>query len=119
MRNKITKKQGKEFVAGITKGLLELGAVVQPKCRIMTNQVEFKLDTIVGNLNITLRDDQNYCFTVFSKFDDVAKAKEKFDCNPYSGKYNFHRGKSELFSMEQMIEFAMMHFECTQPKELV
>lgn len=116
MKN-ITKKEAKEFVAGVTKGLLEIGAVIQPKGMGFPN-TEFKLDTIVGLLTITLYHEQDIVYTVFSRFEDVDKAKHKFDCNPYSGKYNFHRSKSELFSMEQMIEFALMKFEATLPKEL-
>jgi len=115
MKN-ITKKQAKEFVEGITKGLLEIGAVIQPEGMGFPNTA-FKLDTIAGVLDITLYHKQELVYTVFSKFEDVDRAKQKFDCNPYSGKYNFHRSNSELFSMEQMIEFALMKFEATQPKE--
>lgn len=115
---KITKKEAKEFVEGVTKGLLEIGAVIQPKGMGFAH-TEFKLETIVGLLTITLYHEQDVCFTIFSRFEDVDKAKKIFDCNPYSGKYNFLRSKSELFSMEQMIEFALMKFEATQPKELV
>ena len=108
MKN-ITKKQSKEFVNGVCKGLLEIGAT-KVKDKIDTFR-SFELDTIVGKLKINVDTDNVYCFTVFSRFEDVEKAKQKFDCNPYSGKYNFHRSKSDLFSMEQMIEFALMKFE--------
>jgi len=119
MKDNITKKNQEAFVEGVTKGLLEIGAVIQPTNPNMFNNTEFKLDTIVGVLNITLYHSQTMMFTVYSKFEDPNKAKEKFDCNPYSGKYNFHRSKSKLFSMEQMIEFALMKFEATLPKETV
>jgi len=115
---KITKKQSKEFVEGITKGLLKIGAVIQPEDKRLFPQTLFKLDTIVGLLTITLYHEQDIIFTIFSRFEDVDKAKQKFDCNRFTGKFNFHRSQSELFSMEQMIEFALIQFEATQPKEL-
>lgn len=112
----ITKKIANKFVQAVTEGLLEMGAIRQPQDHIRTDVIEFKLDTIVGNLNITLRKDQDHLFMVFARFDNVSKAKHKFDCNQYSGKYNFNH----VFNgdIDQAIEFALMHFECTLPKEL-
>jgi len=116
-KDNITLKQQEKFVAGIIKGLTEMGAVKQPTNSHMFNNTQFKLETIAGNLDITLYHSQKFMFTVYSKFENVDKAKDKFNCNPYSGKYNFHRSKSKLLSMEQMIELALMHFECTQSKK--
>ncbi|HSG31859.1 MAG TPA: hypothetical protein VLB82_09970 [Thermodesulfobacteriota bacterium] len=112
----ITEKQSEAFVKGVCKGLLEIGAI-KVEDKISTFRT-FELDTIVGKLTINVDTDNVHCYTVFSKFEDVEKAKEKFDCNQFSGKYNFHRGKSTLFSIPQMIEFALMKFEATLPKEL-
>ena len=112
MENKITLKDRKNFVEGVTKGLLKLGAVIQPVNKLTFPCTEFKLNTIVGNLDITLYHKQGNLFTIFSRFEDAQKAKVKFDCNPFSGKYNFQSVKSH--TTEQMIEFALMHFECTQ-----
>ena len=112
----ITKNQNKAFVEGVCKGLIEIGA--KKVDDYISTFRTFELDTIVGKLTINVSTDSVHCYSVFSRFDDVDKAKEKFDCNPYSGKYNFHRAKSKLFSMEQMIEFALIKFESTLPKEL-
>jgi len=83
----ITPKQSEAFVKGVCKGLLEIGAK-KIKDKISTFRT-FELDTIVGKLTISVDTDNLHCFTVFSRFENVDKAKEKFDCNPYSGKYNF------------------------------
>ena len=117
-KDNITLKQQEKFVEGIIKGLTEMGAIKQPNDPRMFTNTQFKLETIAGNLDITLYHSQKFMFTVYSKFEEPEKSKDKFNCNPYSGKYNFHRSKSKLFSMEQMIEFALMHFECALPKEL-
>ena len=120
---KITKAIGKKFVEAVKQGLIEMGAKLQPQCKIRKDVYEFKLDTIVGNLNITLRQDQNHLFCVFARFDDVDKAKHKFDCNKFSGKYNFHKVLMEFDDksndFDQCVEFALMHFECTQPNEVL
>ena len=116
-KDNITLKSQTAFVDGVTKGLIELGAIIQPVNALMFSSTEFKLNTIVGVLNITLFHSQTFLFTVYSQFENVDKAKDKFNCNPHSGKYNFHRSMDKL-SIEQVIEFALMHFECTLPKEI-
>jgi len=119
-KDNITAKQQEKFVAEVTAGLLEMGAVKQPKNELSFDNTEFKLETLAGTLLITLYRNQNFLFTVYSRFEDVNKAKDKFNCNPHSGKYNFHRSKDKsLPTMEKVIESALMHFECTLQKELV
>ena len=86
----ITLKKQNAFVTAVTKGLLEMGAVLQPTNENMLSNKQFKLDTIAGVLNITLYNSQTFLYTVYSRFEDVEKAKDKFNCNPYSGKYNTH-----------------------------
>lgn len=52
---------------------------------------DFVLQTKAGRL--TLRPSENRSEglgTVFCRFDDPQTAKELVDCNPYSGKWNFH-----------------------------
>lgn len=105
----ITEKQSKAFVKGVCKGLVKLGAK-KVEARLKTFK-SFELETNVGKLKINVDTTNVHCFTVFSRFDDVEKAKKIYNCNPFSGKYNFHRGASELFSIPQMIEFALMQFE--------
>ena len=113
MKNNITLKKQESFVKKVTKGLLELGAVIQPTNKHMFNHTQLKLNTIVGVLNITLYHSQTLLYTVYSKFEDVNKAKGKFNCNPHSGKYNIHLS-AKGNTAKHAIEDAMMHFECTQ-----
>jgi hypothetical protein len=112
----ITKAIAKQFVEGVKQGLIDMGAKLQPQCNIRTDVYEFKLDTIVGNLDITLRQDQSHLFMIASRFDDVDKAKHKFTCNKASGKYNY--SSVFTFTIQQEIDFALSHFECTLPKEI-
>ena len=118
-KDNITAKQQNEFVAGVTKGLIEMGAVKQPNNPNTFASTEFKLETIAGTLLITLYHSQRFLFSVYSRFEDPTKSKDKFNCNPHSGKYNFDRSKDKsLPTMKKVIECALMHFECTLPKEL-
>lgn len=118
-KDNITLKQQDEFVAGVTKGLLEMGAVKQPKNELSFDNTEFKLETIAGTLIITLYRSQKFLFTVYSRFEEPTRSKDKFNCNPHSGKYNFHRSKGKsLPTIKKVIECALMHFECTLQKEL-
>lgn len=110
MGKKITAKQAKEFNDKFTKGILELGAV-QTK-PVTSSFVSFELNTIVGRLELNLPINQTYFFTVFSCFEDVEKAKLKFDCNPHSGKYNFMT-HSEPVIVDKTVELAIMFFEST------
>lgn len=112
----ITKAIAKKFVEGVKQGLTDIGATLQTENNFNKDVFEFKLDTIVGNLDITLRKDQSHLFMVFARFDNVDKARQKFDCNPNSGKYNF--SSVFAFTIEKEIEIALMHFECTLPKEI-
>lgn len=53
---------------------------------------EYSIQTNVGvyHFNVdTLLD--GYC-TVFGRFDEPSRAKTRVDCNPFSGKWNFHFG---------------------------
>lgn len=110
----IGKKKTKEFIEGVCKGLLELGA---KKINEDENFVALELETIVGRLVINIPMRQMVIFSVFSKFDNVELAKQKFDCNPFSGKYNVHIGLVPKMTTEKYIELALIAFECTQPNE--
>lgn len=111
-KDNITKKQQDKFVAGVTEGLLEMGAIKQPHNPNTFASTSFKLKTMAGNLNITLYHSQTFLFTVYSIFDEPEKAREMFDCNPHTGKFNFHRS-SKNGDINDVIELAMIHFECT------
>lgn len=111
-RDNITLKKQKAFVTAVTKGLVEMGAVIQPTRTEMLNNTHFKLGTVAGVLDITLYHSQKFLYTVYSRFERVDLAKDKFNCNPYSGKYNIHssaKGNTAKYAIEE----ALMHFECT------
>jgi len=110
----ISKSKNKEFIEGVTKGLLELGAKQIGNGLLVDTYKTFELDTIVGKLNINLSIDNKVIFSVFSRFENVDLAKEKFDCNPYSGKYNVHIGLQPEITVEQYVDTALSAFECTQ-----
>jgi hypothetical protein len=112
----ITKKQSQIFVDKLCAKLIEVGAK-KVKDTISTFR-KFELETIVGKLTISVDTDNIYCYTMFSRFEDIARAKVKFTCNPYSGKYNTHVGKSDGMTPEKAVEICMIAIECTLPKEL-
>lgn len=112
---KITKKQSKEFNEKFIKGILELGAI-KIDLQLYNTSTNFELNTVAGRLEIHLPLEQRYCFTVFSCFDEADKAKLKFSCNPYSGKYNYH-GTTEPINVDVLVETALMMFVMTLPKE--
>ena len=111
-KDKITKKQQDKFVAGVIEGLLEMGAIKQPHNPNTFASTSFKLKTMAGNLDITLYHSQTFLFTVYSIFDEPEKAREMFECNPHTGKFNFHRS-SENGDIDEVIELALIHFDVT------
>lgn len=115
---KIKKKHSRKFFDGVCKGLVKLGA---KKVKNTSDGVflTYELQTIVGKLTINVRVEQTVCFSVFSRFEDVARAKQKFNCNPYTGKYNIHLGIQEICdeSVDAVVDAVISHFECTLPKE--
>jgi hypothetical protein len=77
------KKQRELFVSKVNALLLSLGAQQQGD--------EFIVQTKVGKL--TLHPTENRAEglgTVFTRFDDEKAARQLVDCNPFSGKWNFH-----------------------------
>jgi hypothetical protein len=116
-KDNITKKKQEDFVTAVRKGLLEMGAEIVKGNNISFDNTQFVLNTIAGKLHITLYHSQKFLYTVYSRFENVDKAKSKFNCNPHSGKYNIHltaKGNTAKYAIED----ALMHFECTQPKEI-
>lgn len=53
-------------------------------------KIEIQIKTIYGILNCSLYHEKSSSFTMFNRFDNVELAKKHLDCNPYSGKWNFH-----------------------------
>lgn len=103
--NTITQKQSQAFVDKLCKALIEVGAK-KVDDRI-TSRKDFEIETIVGNLEIHVDTDNVYCYTMFARFDEVDRAKEKFCCNPYSGKYNTHIGKDAGITPDKAVEICM------------
>ena len=108
MKN-ICKSKNKKFVDKVCKGLIEMGAN-QIKSEFPTYNI-FKLETVAGKLVIKVEVENVHCYTVFSKFEDVERAKEKFDCNPYTGKYNVHLGNNN--NIDSIIDYVITMFKNT------
>lgn len=111
MSKLISNKMSKDFVNGLTNGLLTIGAkIIESKNDCMK---EFELDTVVGKLNISIPVEQSTVFSVFSRFENVERAKEKFDCNPHSGKYNVYIGIVPEMTAEIAVNIVLSIFKCT------
>ena len=52
-----------------------------------------KIQTIYGGYNVSIYepDGRNQIASILGRFDNPELAKEDTGCNPYSGKFNFHR----------------------------
>ncbi len=106
---KILKAKQKKFVKDVHTGLLALGGEIHSENP--GNHTRFIFNSIVGRLDVTLYNDHEHCYTLFAIFDEPSKAKEKFDCNPHSGKYNLHIASDSIL-VEEAVEQALMHIEC-------
>lgn len=107
------RNKSQRFVDTLVAGLVKLGA---KEYKTIDSRKSFHLDTVVGNLDIHVSTDIEYCYTMFARFDDVEKAKAKFDCNPHSGKYNTHVGNTPEMTPEKAAEICLIAIEVTQPK---
>ena len=101
----ITEKQSQAFAEKLCKALLEVGAI-KVKDRIDSRK-DFEIETTVGNLEIHVDTDNTYSYTMFARFDEVDRAKEKFNCNPYSGKYNTHVSNDAGITPSKAVEICM------------
>ena len=108
---KILKKDSIKFVKGVSEGLLQMGAL-KLEDREGSGLRMFGMETSVGHLVINVDSDNKSCYTVFSKFEDVESARKRFDCNPFSGKYNFHVSGGDG-SVDYIIGLALNHIEKT------
>ena len=75
------------FHKEMLKGLKELGAKEDD-----SYGYPFSLETKYGKLYISVHeeDKQSKIHSCFTQFDNVDEAKKHLNCNPYSGKWNFH-----------------------------
>lgn len=85
MKN-ITKKQSAEFNKKIIEVILQAGFVVDESI----GEKRWQKTTNFGKVSISLHQQGGDVYSIFTRFADVAKAKTIFNCNSFSGKYNFH-----------------------------
>lgn len=115
-KDNITKKAQDKFVEGVSKGLIDMGAETLPKDEREFDNRKFVLNTVSGKLKIIIYTTQRFLFTVYAAFENVEDAKEKFNCNPHSGKYNIH-SEYRNGNFNEPIAQTLAHFECTLPKQ--
>lgn len=88
---KITKKESNKFIKTCT-DILEMSNAT----KVETSEFYYKSthyileNEAIGKLAIKIDDDNTYCYSIFSKFENEKLAFEYFNCNSHSGKYNLH-----------------------------
>ena len=83
------KSEVKKFVAGVTKYLLDKGAIRMPN--ELEDRAVFKFESKAGGQTITFDTEEQTIWTVYTRFENPTLAKELFDIhNGYSGKHNIH-----------------------------
>lgn len=89
MRKPTNRQQ--RFRFAIIKGLERLGINATPTT---TFGYEYEVQTKYGSLLVRPEAQENSrtarVYSCYCRFQDVDKAKDHVDCNPYSGKWNFH-----------------------------
>ena len=67
---------------------------------------EYSISTKFGNLWLKVVGDASKVFTVFAKFEEVARAYEFLDCNRFTGKWNFHYMSADecLFMLDSKLD---------------
>ena len=56
---------------------------------------KWRIKTPIGDLDLDMHNPEprQKIFSIFGRFKDPNRAKTAVDCNPYSGKWNFHEYK--------------------------
>ena len=88
MRN-IVPNSNKKFIEAMRNHVISVGDIEIED--VLKNR--FTINTKVGKNTITIDNDNVYCYTIFSRYEDVEKAKSLLHykiINRYSGKYNLH-----------------------------
>ncbi len=97
MKN-ITKKQSQEFTAKIESILMKNEFIYSADDSFSDSYGTMKVfhkDTQFGKLLISIPDQRgSEILTIYCKFENAEKALRIFNCNKFSGKYNFHYDKS-------------------------
>ena len=92
---KISKLNSDKFISRMHNELLKMGAT---KVSDIHNDIvlseRYELMTKAGKLLISLDKEHVHCFSLFTRFEDVDRAKllKLYHLNEYSGKFNFHIG---------------------------
>jgi hypothetical protein len=66
---------------------------------------DMELDTPAGLLHVTVNDTW-----VATRFDDPKRARQFVDCNPYSGKWNFHVNEGSAESLHPDVVIPYINF---------
>lgn len=104
MKN-IKKSNMKEFVQDAKEFFLSMG---MKEKETISSFIEFEKQTKYGLFTAKIDQELSAVYSVYGLFEDVEKAKNVFNCNPYTGKYNFH--SFDLPLNEVYINFCI-HFE--------
>lgn len=107
---KISKTNASKFYVGVQTFIVETmkGQLVST---VFDGDTErYEVNTNAGQMLISLSKTQEQVYTIFCRFRDVEKARQKYDCNPYSGKYNFHAIHTKVGAE---VESARVHLEST------
>lgn len=102
---KITKKQSDTFNKNVTKIIFDNGFTSSDDCFY-----DYKKDTHFGVVRISLYECwRSEIYTIFVRFDDPDKAIRIFNCNKFSGKYNFHCNDAQ--EILEMFEYFISELE--------
>ncbi len=99
-------KDRREFIKRARTVITEIGAKPIDDGCLPEHLESFELVTKAGRLVLKLdKTDTILLGTVFSRFDDEKAAKQLVDCNPFSGKWNFHYDNVTVDDAIQNLEF--------------
>jgi len=92
-----TKKQRADFVKRVEAFVKKIGGEDHPNVAKGSYGSTLQIETIFGRLSLWPKpaEKKDRIWTIFAKFDEPERAKEKLPCNPYSGKWNFHCSEPE------------------------
>ena len=96
---KTLKKDRLDFQKKFKEKVLEYGANHLRSYR-------FEIDTVVGKLNLSVHESDEYGFNIYARFDDEKEACKYYDCNSHTGKYNLHANNKQfaLDWLEDLLE---------------
>lgn len=93
---KVSKKNAIDFLSQVTNILKDYKAI---EVESQTSYKCYKLNTKAGELKVIIEDldsaTESSIYTVFTRFENPKEARELCECNPFSGKYNFHTSNKE------------------------